>query len=186
MIGLEEGVVRLSPYDPEWVKLFNTEQARLTGVIGVYVLDIQHVGSTAIPGMLAKPIIDIGVAVVDFDQARVCIPPLEMLGYIYRGEYGLPRRHYFVNGEPHKHHVHINEINGQNWGNHVLFRDYLIAHPEVAGKYAALKTSLAARYPNDREAYLEGKAPFIQRILADARQERMSIASSSMRLRHGS
>jgi GrpB-like predicted nucleotidyltransferase (UPF0157 family) len=186
MIGLEEGTVRLSPYDPEWVKLFNAEKTRLSGVIGVYVLDIQHVGSTAIPGMLAKPIIDIGVAVEDFEQARVCIPPLEALGYIFRGEYGIPRRHYFINGEPHKYHVHINEINGQNWENHVLFRDTLIAHPELARDYATLKTALAARFPTDREAYLEGKAPFIQQVLEAARKERMSIPSSSMRLHHGS
>jgi GrpB-like predicted nucleotidyltransferase (UPF0157 family) len=186
MIGLEEGVVRLSPYDQEWVDLFNAEKARLSGAIGEYVLDIQHVGSTAIPGMLAKPIIDIGVAVEDFDQARICIPPLEALGYIFRGEYGIPRRHYLINGEPRKYHVHINEINGQNWENHVLFRDTLISHPELARDYAAIKTSLAARFPCDREAYLEGKAPFIQQVLEAARQDRTDNSSSSMRLRHGS
>jgi len=172
MIGLEPGIVRLSPYNPEWVKLFNAEKARLTRAINGFVLDIQHVGSTAIPGMPAKPIIDIAVVVEDFDRARVCISPLQLIGYKYRGENGIPRRHYFEKGDPRSFHVHINEINSRNWEDQVLFRDYLIAHPEIAGEYAVLKASLAARYPNDRDAYLEAKAPFIQQALQAARQER--------------
>lgn len=93
MIGLKRGIVELAPYTAEWRRLFEEEKARLQAAIGQYVLDIQHVGSTAIPGMIAKPIIDIGIAVRDFEEARVCILPIEQLGYEYRGEQGIPRRH---------------------------------------------------------------------------------------------
>jgi GrpB-like predicted nucleotidyltransferase (UPF0157 family) len=169
MIGLERGVVKLAPYTAEWKRLFEEEKARLQAAIGPYVLEIQHVGSTSIPGMMAKPILDIGVAVTSFEEARVCIQPIEQLGYEYRGEHGIPRRHFFVKGDPRTHHLHMNEIDGREWENQVLFRDYLIQHPGLAREYAALKVELAQRYPTDREAYLSGKEPFIERVLEMAR-----------------
>ena len=168
MIGLESGLVRLVPYTVEWPRLFEEERALLMTAIGRGVLDIQHVGSTAIPGMVAKPIIDIGVAVVDFEEARALVAPVEGLGYAYRGELGIPRRHYFVKGDPRTHHIHMNEIGSQAWKDHIFFRDMLVRQPELAEEYAALKLALAQRYPSDREAYLEGKAPFIRRVLAMA------------------
>mgnify|MGYP001095876825 CR=1 FL=1 len=109
MIGLEERTVKLAPYATEWKRLFEKEKALLQAAIGNHVLDIQHVGSTAIPGMIAKPLIDIGVAVESFEEATVCIQPVERLGYEYRGEYGIPRRHFFVKGDPRTHHIHMNE-----------------------------------------------------------------------------
>jgi len=87
MISLKRGIVELVPYTAEWRRLFEEEKARLQAAIGQYVLDVQHVGSTAIPGLIAKPIIDIGIAVRDF-EARVCIGPIGQLGYEYRGEQG--------------------------------------------------------------------------------------------------
>src|SRR5215208_5776846 len=110
MIGLPTGVVELHPYTAIWVDLFRSEEARLRAAIGRYVLDIQHVGSTSIPGIPAKPIIDIGVAVANFEQAAVCIEPMQTLGYEYKGEFGIPRRHFFTQGEPRTHHLHMNEI----------------------------------------------------------------------------
>ena len=169
MIGLERDIVRLVRYTAEWKRLFEQEKTRLQAAIGPYVLDIQHVGSTAIPGMVAKPIIDISIAVTNFEEARVCIQPIEGLGYEYRGEFGIPRRHYFVKGDPRTHHIHMNEIDSRDLENQVLFRDYLIQHPGLAEEYAALKAELAGRYPADREAYLDGKAPFIERVLGMAR-----------------
>jgi GrpB-like predicted nucleotidyltransferase (UPF0157 family) len=169
LIGLERGVVRLAPYTEEWKRLFEDERSVLRAAIGQYVLDIQHVGSTSIPGMVAKPIIDIGIAVASFEEAKVCILPIEQLGYEYRGEHGIPRRHYFIKGDPRTHHVHINEIDSRDWENQVLFRDYLIQRPEFAEEYAALKAELAQRYPTDRDAYLDGKAFFINRVLELAR-----------------
>ena len=169
MIGLPRGVVKLAPYTAEWGRLFEEEKALLQAAIGRYVLDIQHVGSTAIPGMVAKPIIDIGIAVVSFEEASVCIQPIEQLGYEYRGEQGIPRRHFFVRGNPRTRHIHVNEIDSRDWENQVLFRDYLIQHPRWAEEYAGLKAELAQRYPADRGAYLDGKAPFIERVLERAR-----------------
>ncbi len=169
MIGLKRGMVELLPYTAEWRRLFEEENARLRAAVGSYVLDIQHVGSTAIPGMTAKPIIDIGIAVMDFEEAQVCISPIEQLGYEYRGEQGVPRRHYFVKGDPRTHHIHMNEIGSRDWKDQLFFRDYLIQHPDLAREYAELKNELARRFPTDREAYLEGKAPFVDRVLRMAR-----------------
>jgi GrpB-like predicted nucleotidyltransferase (UPF0157 family) len=119
--------------------------------------------------MIAKPIIDIGIAVTSFEGASVCVRPVEQLGYEYRGEHGIPRRHYFVKGYPTTHHVHMNEIESRDWQNQVLFRDYLIQHPGLAEEYAALKAELAQLYPTDRDAYTDGKAQFIERVLGMAR-----------------
>lgn len=169
MLGLEKGIVRLIPYTPEWKRYFEQEKNALQEVLGSTILEIQHVGSTAIPGMPAKPIVDIAIAVADFEEARVCIPLIETLGYEYKGEFGIPRRHYFVKGEPRLFHIHMSEITSTEWQNHILFRDFLCRHPEDAREYAQLKQQLALRYPHDREAYLEGKAAFIEGVLAKCR-----------------
>jgi GrpB-like predicted nucleotidyltransferase (UPF0157 family) len=171
MIGLPQGIVKLAPHSPEWARLFEEEKARLLVAAGPHVLDIQHVGSTSIPGISAKPIIDIAIAVNDFDEARVCIEPIVALGYEYKGEFGIPRRHYFTRGNPRTHHVHMNEVTSQDWQQQILFRDYLRRHAEMAQRYAALKTELAHRFPTDREAYTEAKSPFIREVLRLAREE---------------
>lgn len=178
MIGLEPGFVRLLPYQDGWRDLFSEEKARLQAALGGHVLDIQHVGSTSIPGLPAKPIIDIAIAVENFDKAVVCIQPIENLGYIYRGENGIPRRHYFRKGDPRTHHIHMNEITGLDWENQILFRDYLIRHPEAVQAYAALKISLAQNYPADREQYTSEKSPLIRQILSKARLERFNKRES--------
>ena len=146
--------------------LFLEERSRLQACIREYVLDIQHVGSTSIPGMPAKPILDIGIAVADFDEAVRCISPLENLGYTYKGENGIPRRHYFVKGAPRTHHLHMVEIESEAWRNYLLFRDYLINNPETAREYARLKQKLARQFANDREAYQVGKDSFIKAVLS--------------------
>ena len=172
MIGLEKGVVKVMPYTAEWSRLFEAEKARLEAAVGAYILDIQHIGSTSIPGMPAKPIIDLGVAVQNFEEATVCIEPLRQLGYTYYGEAGIPRRHYFAKGQPETHHLHMNELHSHDWEVTLLFRDYLIQHPEVAQEYANLKLKLAQQFPADREAYLAGKGPFIEQALRLARSSR--------------
>ena len=169
IVGLKRGEVRLAPYNLRWGTLFAAEEAALRASLGEYALDIQHVGSTAIPGMVAKPIIDIGIAVRDFEEARACVEPIEQLGYLYRGENGIPRRHYFVKGEPRRtHHIHMVEESSGDWRTMLLFRDYLIEHPEIAQEYADLKTRLALRFQTNRQAYQDGKSPFIERILKAA------------------
>jgi GrpB-like predicted nucleotidyltransferase (UPF0157 family) len=165
VIGLEKGVVRLEPYTPEWKRIFEAEKAALHEKLGSMVSDIQHVGSTSIPGMPAKPIIDIAIGVADFYEARRCISLIEAQGYEYRGEFGIPKRHYFSKGDPRTFHIHMLEIGSQNWNDLLLFRDTLSTHSEMAAEYASLKRRLASRFPRDREAYLEGKAEFIKKLL---------------------
>jgi GrpB-like predicted nucleotidyltransferase (UPF0157 family) len=161
----------LHDHTPEWEQLFDAERARLLGVLAEYVLDIQHIGSTAVPRLSAKPIIDIGVAVANFEEAFRCVPLLEGLGYIYRGEFGIPRRHYFVMGEPRTYQLHMNEIGSADWQNTIAFRDYLREHPDIAGDYAALKKQLAEKFPTDIHAYTDGKSDFIQHVLQSARSQ---------------
>jgi GrpB-like predicted nucleotidyltransferase (UPF0157 family) len=168
MLGLPSGQVQLSRDRPEWRSLFLEEAYRLRSSIGDYILDIQHIGSTSIPGMSAKPILDIGIAVENFEEAGRCVPPMEELGYTYKGENGIPRRHYFVKGDPRTHHVHMFELESEEWINHLLFRDYLIKDPKTAQEYARLKEELVKRFPTNREAYQAGKDGFIKEVLRQA------------------
>lgn len=163
--GLERGVIRIVPYDPEWPRIYAAERERLVAAVGELFLDIQHVGSTSVPGLAAKPIIDIAAAVRDFDEAAACVAPIVALGYAYRGENGIPRRRYFDGGDPILFHLHVLEVGGLDWHEHLLFRDYLRDHPEAAREYARLKEDLAARYAGDRLGYTEAKGSFIRRVL---------------------
>jgi GrpB-like predicted nucleotidyltransferase (UPF0157 family) len=165
MIGLKRGVVKLSPYSQKWEQVFSQEKLQLEAVIGEHVLEIQHIGSTSIPGMIAKPIIDIAIAIHAFKEAFKCVEPLENLEYEYKGEFGIPNRHFFVKGNPRVYHLHMLEIASQEWKNHIYFRDFLIHHPDEAKQYAELKKKLAQQFSTDRDAYTEGKASFIEQIL---------------------
>ncbi len=164
-LGLPAGIVVLHPYTDDWPDLFSAEEARLRAAIGPFVLDIQHVGSTSIPGMPAKPIIDIAIAVRNFEEAAVNIPALADLGYRYRGENGIPRRHFFIRGEPRTHHIHMVEPDSADWRQLLLFRDRLRADTTLAQDYAALKQKLAGEFSEDRIKYLQGKAAWIGKVL---------------------
>jgi GrpB-like predicted nucleotidyltransferase (UPF0157 family) len=164
-IGLERGVVRLSAYDPEWPRMFELEKLRLQNALGGQILDIQHVGSTAVPGCTAKPILDILIAVESFEAAFACVPLIEGLGYEFRGELGIPRRHYFVKRDPRStHHIHMFEPTSPDYVATLIFRDYLRTHPEAVEQYVALKQRLAEQYPQDREAYTDGKTEFVTKV----------------------
>jgi GrpB-like predicted nucleotidyltransferase (UPF0157 family) len=163
-MGGEQRRVGLAEYDAGWPRLFEEEAARIRDAVGDWVLAVEHIGSTSVPGMPAKPIIDIAVAVRSFGEAVRCVAPLEQVGYTYRGEWGMPRRHYFVKGEPRTHHLHMLEAGTEQWDRHIRFRDTLRASPELAAEYAALKRRLAAPFARDRDAYQAGKALFIGRV----------------------
>jgi len=124
-IGLEKGIVRLAQYSPEWKTLYEEEEKLLIDSVGRYIIDIQHIGSTSVHGLIAKPILDIGIAIKDFEEGKRCIEPIESLGYEYKGENGIPGRHYFVKGDPTTHHLHIVEINSEEWKKNITFRDSL-------------------------------------------------------------
>lgn len=164
MLGLADKNLKFVPHNSNWKTLFSREKERIQATLGDKILDIQHIGSTAIPGLIAKPILDLAIAVENFEAATVCIQPLELLGYQYKGEFGIPRRHYFVKGNPRTHNLHMWEIDSWDWHRHLRFRDYLIQHPEVVQQYAKLKQQLLQQSQGDREAYQLGKAEFIEQI----------------------
>ena len=168
MLGLRRGTVQLVPYTPEWAALFETERARLRQALGADALDIQHIGSTAVPGLVAKPLLDIGIAVADEVIATACIPRIAMLGYTYR-EYRGPGQGYFFDRGPEQqltHYLHLLLISDPGWWNDLRFRDYLRAHPAARDAYQQLKQDLATQYAADRAAYSAAKTTFIQEILA--------------------
>jgi GrpB-like predicted nucleotidyltransferase (UPF0157 family) len=170
ILGLESGTVRVVPYDPAWADLYDAEVARLSTILAAHgvSLVLEHTGSTAVPGLAAKPIIDILASRHDEELRERYIAALEAAGYSYRGEQGIPGRDFFRRGEPRKYHVHLNRIGSPFWKEHLAFREYLRAHPEAAAAYASLKHELAARHPRNREAYIDGKSDFVSEILAKA------------------
>ncbi len=173
MIGLQRGTVKLVPYSSEWESLFAEEERVLRASIGTYVMDIQHVGSTAIPGLEAKPIIDIAVAVRRLEDAEKCIKPLECLGYEYKAYEGRPGRFFFAKGDPSRrtHYLHMVEWDSDSWKSYIRFRDYLRQHKEAAREYARLKRELARKSRGNRDFYTPGKAEFIESVLRIAEGE---------------
>ena len=167
-LGLESGTVRVVPYDTAWPTLFRVEADRVREALPGLPLWLEHVGSTAVPGVAAKPIIDILAGRPPGVPAAPYIAALGAAGYEYRGEQGIPGRAFFRRGVPRSYHIHLAEVDSQFWRDHLAFRDHLRSHPEVAAEYVALKESLAAQFPRDREAYISGKGPFILQVLARA------------------
>lgn len=173
IVGLQDGTVRLVPHSAEWAVLFANERRRLMQILAPYwgdvIQDIQHVGSTSIPGIPAKPIIDIAVVVTDFAQAGPAIESIQELGYTYLGINEVPGRHFFYLGDAaatgRTHHLHMFEESSREWRQTAGFRDYLRAHPATADAYGALKLDLAGQFAEDRPAYLAGKADFIVQVL---------------------
>lgn len=160
--------VTVADYDPRWPVLFQEERARIAEALGELALAIEHVGSTAVPGLAAKPVIDIMIGVRELAAGERCVAALEDLGYEYRGDGGIPDRHYFRRGAPRTHHIHLVAFGGDFWDRHIRFRDLLRERPDVAEQYAALKRQLAAQYRTDRLAYTEAKTPFIEGALENA------------------
>jgi GrpB-like predicted nucleotidyltransferase (UPF0157 family) len=169
-LGTAGGVVEIVPYSCEWPELFALEVRRIQEACAGIVRVIEHIGSTAIPGMPAKPILDLMPGLDLFQDGLETIEPLKRLGYEYAGENGIPGRYYFRLLHEGKSvvHVHMFEIGTQNWQRHLIFRDQLRTNPAAAMQYAELKKELAARFRNDREAYTNGKSEFINSILQKA------------------
>jgi len=133
------------------------------------VEDIQHIGSTAIPGMAAKPIIDIAVAVADTSIIDSLVAPLMTLGYEYRGLLlGIADHHFFRKGDPREYFLHVFKHQSDLWKKRIAFRDYLIRHADVAAEYRMLKERLAAVHSDDRKSYTAQKKVFVERVTATA------------------
>ena len=159
--------ISMVPHDPRWPKLFRQESDQLRAALGDTAAAVHHIGSTAIPTIYAKPIIDLLLVVQDLTALDDKQPLMEALGYEALGEFGIPGRRYFRRDNEfgdRTHQVHAFENGSPQIQRHLAFRDYLLAHPDVAQNYSDLKRKLAAKYPSDIEAYMDGKDDFIQEI----------------------
>jgi len=167
-LGLKRGEVVVAPYDPRWPGLFEEASADLVGASGPSLLAVHHVGSTSVPGLPAKPILDLLVSVADFDGAVQMVPTLGALGYEFCPEEEIPDRHYFrrpPGGDLRTHHLSLAEPTSWHHRAALAFRDALRGDSGLASAYAELKKNLAIRFPRDRPAYIEGKSQFIQDVL---------------------
>jgi GrpB-like predicted nucleotidyltransferase (UPF0157 family) len=172
--------VSIEPYDPRWPESFRREKEHLLSCLpDDLIRRVEHFGSTAVPGLAAKPVVDILVEVTDLQATRVrIVPVLEAQGYDYfwrptRGDDGPPFYAWFIKRDrttgARTHHIHMVESHFEHW-DRLLFRDYLIEHPHVAADYQGLKIRLASDYPNDRVAYTEGKTAFVVKVTGQAKQ----------------
>jgi GrpB-like predicted nucleotidyltransferase (UPF0157 family) len=166
--------VEIVNYDPHWPVLFDEEARRLRATLDpTLIIGIEHFGSTAVPDLSAKPIIDILIAVRSLAEAQATlVEALRNLDYVCWTENPKKDRMFFVKGMPpfgsrRSHHVHVTEIHGQMW-QRLAFRDYLRAHPEEAATYQRLKTRLAAEHQTDREAYTDAKSAYVESVMRKA------------------
>jgi len=173
--------ILIAPYDPNWPVLFEQEKARLADALGEHFVDIQHIGSTSVPGLGAKPILDIMIAVRTLAEAdQFCIQPIVELGYEYvkAFEAETPQRRYFRKSNTEgvrTHHIHLVEINSQWWVDHLLFRDYLRANGKARRAYEAHKRQLAEREWRVSNDYAEAKTEFILKMMEEAREWRRRV-----------
>jgi GrpB-like predicted nucleotidyltransferase (UPF0157 family) len=170
MLGLNRKSVELIPHKKEWKTLYEQEEKLLRLAVGDFLIAIEHIGSTAIPQIVAKPIIDIMIGVPGLATLEKCLLPLEKIGYEYRGEQGITGRPFFRKGTPtvSTHHLSVVQYDGEIWSKHLLFRDYLREHTEAARKYNELKKDLAIKFKDNREAYTNGKTEFVEEVLRAA------------------
>lgn len=166
-LGLEGGKVRLAESDIQWAGLYQAEAARLRPAIGPLVVAIEHFGSTSIPGIKAKPILDILVGLRRFEDGAVLVGPLAALGYDYVGTEMVPNDHLFGLGEARTVLLHAVKHGGYHWTRNLRFRDRLRADPALAARYEALKVELATKFADRRADYTAAKKAFIDSI-ADA------------------
>lgn len=165
MLGLPYGKVFLVPWSEEWEFEFSKEKQLIEEHIGKYILAIHHIGSTSIPHLSAKPIIDIAMELRDSKSGLKCITNLEQLNYKYRKD-ALPERYYFNKGEPRTHQIHMYEQGNPYLIEQLKFRDYLIDNKTSRMQYEQLKIQLSTANPNDKHKYAEDKTNFIKSILA--------------------
>ena len=169
MLGLKRGTVKLVSHQEEWSGEAENMIRLLRRLLGNIPIDIQHIGSTAIFSIHAKPIIDIAVAVHNLNDILPYIEVLKRHNIVFRGEMVAGEILFAVgNDEMRTHHIHIVKWNGAEWNNYINFRDYLNAHPEKAALYDICKQKLAMQFPNDRKSYTAGKEEMILHLLSEA------------------
>jgi GrpB-like predicted nucleotidyltransferase (UPF0157 family) len=168
--------VRIVDHDRAWAALAEEEIGRIEPALGEVAVRVEHVGSTAVAGLAAKPIVDLLAAVGSIAPQAPYVEPLERLGYLFASDPESPDLHFFARppARPRSFHLHVCVAGGEDEIRHLALRDYLRTHPDEAARYAALKREVVARHPGDRLAYIEGKADFVaaleRRALAWARR----------------
>lgn len=161
--------VVLAEYDPAWPRRYEGWRDRILAACGDLIAEIHHIGSTAVPGLLAKPVIDIMPGLAQFEDGFALVEPLQALGFDSRGEFGIAGRHYFSRADVH---VHVYAVGESNWHSQLAFRDALRQSEDARKAYAALKRELQQRHRFDRPAYTEAKSEFVTTILDRVRAER--------------
>jgi GrpB-like predicted nucleotidyltransferase (UPF0157 family) len=170
--------IEVVPHDPEWAARFRKEAVALKGIFGEQMQDVHHIGSTAVPGLSAKPVIDILVEVGNIEEVDTLNETLVERGYLAKGEFGIPGRRFFVKGteEDRSHNIHVFEAGSDCVAQHLNFRDYLIAHPREAESYGRLKEVLARQFPHDIMGYMRGKHDFIRDMLGKATEWKEAVS----------
>ncbi|MDQ3711997.1 MAG: GrpB family protein [Acidobacteriota bacterium] len=169
--------VEVVPHNPRWRNAFEAEAKHIAAAIGEKVVAIHHIGSTAIPNIYAKPVIDLLVEVRDITEMDGRSSAMESLGYEVMGEYGIPGRRYFRKDNQKRirtHQIHAFESGSAEIERHLAFRDYIIAHPEDARNYSELKRKLAEQHPQSLDDYMDGKDGFIKEMDQLAARWRLS------------
>ena len=178
---MREEPISLVAYDPMWPRKFSEERQRLVQVLSPWLAGpVEHIGSTAVQDLIAKPIIDIMAGVRDLPSSLNSRTALEALDYLYF-PYRADVMHWFCKPSPaHRtHHLHLVPVSSPLWVDRLAFRDYLRSFPAVSSEYAALKTALAVQHRFDREAYTDAKSAFVQTILDRARARAAEAGSSA-------
>lgn len=163
---LEAREVILREYDAAWPQLYEQWRIRILEACGPLITEIHHIGSTAVPGMLAKPVIDVMPGLAHFEDGFGIVRAMQELGFQSRGEFGIELRHYFHRADIH---VHVYPVGEGQWHDQLAFRNYLRTHEEARTAYANHKRDLQQRHRYDPAAYSDAKADFIDSILAKAR-----------------
>ena len=162
--AMAKAAIKLVPQDPDWEREYQITKRAIQSACGDLVLDVVHIGSTAIAGIAAKPIVDILVRLRTHSDGLLCVEPMAALGFDYRGNGGISGRHYYRRGEPHTHHVHMYATDHPDADRYIRFRDYLRANRDCALEYEALKQQLAAKFGSNTLAYSNAKYVFCRRI----------------------
>lgn len=156
--------VRLTEHNENWVRMFAEEAQLLRGLFGDQIIRFEHFGSTSVPGLRAKPVIDMMCIVKDIEKIDEFDEQMNSLGYDVAGEWGIPGRRLFrKGGENRTHHIHVYQSDNPEIERHLIFRDYLRTHPEEVERYGKLKEELARRY-DDTSLYSKAKKPFVQEM----------------------
>lgn len=168
-VGLLRGTVALEKHNPEWEMIGKQTIKQLNDILFGVAIDIQHVGSTAINGIVAKPIIDLVIGVSDFNDILSLNNELEKAGFLFRGQ-DHPQQYLYIcgSGDFITHHIHVVIYNSKEWNDYINLRDYLNAYIDEAQEYSLLKETLAKQYANDRKTYTAKKSNFINSLLIKA------------------